>query len=173
MKKSRIILLIFFIAILFTMDMCKNSTPTEPDPEPTPESGTDVGNIAVDFTAKDQNGNNVSLYDYSGKVILVDMSADWCGPCRNEATHLEDLYDEYRSQGFQIITILTSGDPKEWANEYKLSFPVLDDNDEDIWGQYGEEYWPLNMILDRDMVIKYKMAGYDETTIKDLIERYL
>ena len=173
MKKSPLIPFICLIILLFTVEMCKDSSPTEPEPEPTPELGTKVGNRAIDFTAKDQNGNNVSLYDYSGKVILVNMSADWCGPCRNEASHLEDLYDEYKGRGFQIITVLTSGDPKEWADEYRLTFPVLDDNSQAIWGQYGEGYVPLNMILDRDMVIKYKTAGYDETTIRNLIERYL
>jgi peroxiredoxin len=153
--------------------MCKDSSPTEPEPEPIPELGIKVGNLAVDFTAKDQNGNNVSLSDYSGQVILVNMSADWCGPCRDEATHLEALYDEYKQSGFQIITVLTSGHPLEWAHDYQLSFPVLDDNSEDIWGQYGEGYVPLNMILDRNMVIKYKTAGYDEAEIRDLIVRYL
>jgi peroxiredoxin len=173
MKKNPLVFFILVFVLLFAMEMCKKSSPTEPEPEPTPELGTEVGNRAVDFTAKDQNGNNVSLYDYSGKVILVDFSANWCGPCRNEASHLEDLYDEYKERGFQIITILTSGDPKEWADDYKLSFPVLDDNNEAIWGQYGEGYVPLNMILDRDMVIKYKAAGYDETRIRSLIEGYL
>ncbi len=173
MKRDPLILSVLFFILLFAVEMCNKSSPTEPEPEPTPVLGTEVGNRAVDFTAKDQNGNNVSLYDYSGKVILVNMSADWCGPCRNESSHLEDLYNEYKDRGFQIITVLISGDPREWADEYQLTFPVLDDNGEVVWGQYGEGYVPLNLILDRDLVIKYKAAGYDETRIRDLIERYL
>jgi peroxiredoxin len=132
-----------------------------------------VGNQAVNFTAKDQDGNDVSLYDYSGKVIFVNMSADWCGPCRNEASHLENLYDEYKQRGFQIITVLTSGDPAVWAHDYQLSFPVLDDSGELIWDQYGEGYVPLNLVIDREKVIRYKEAGYDETEIKAVIENYL
>lgn len=153
--------------------MCDKGSPTQPEPEPTPELGTKVGNLAVDFTARDQNGNDVSLYDYSGKVILVDMSADWCGPCRNEASHLEALYYEYKQRGLRIITTLISGDPSEWAKEYGLSFPVLDDNSEAIWDQYGEGYVPLNILIDRAKVIRYKEAGYDEAAIKAVIERYL
>jgi peroxiredoxin len=173
MKKSPLIRFIFVIILLFTIEMCKNSSPTEPEPEPTPELGTNVGNLAVDFTAKDQNGNDVSLYNYSGKVILVNMSADLCGSCRNEASHLENLYDEYKQRGFQIITLLTSGDPVVWALDYQLSFPVLDDNSGAVWDLYGEGFVPLNIVIDRDKVIRYKETGYDEAAIKNVIENYL
>ncbi|MGB6865418.1 MAG: TlpA disulfide reductase family protein [Candidatus Aminicenantaceae bacterium] len=173
MKKDLLFLFVFIIILLFATEMCKDSSPTEPEPEPTPEQGTNIGNQAVNFTAKDQGGSNVSLYDYSGKVVLVNMSADWCGPCRNEATHLEALYDEYKQQGFQIITVLISGDPAVWGHDYQLTFPVLDDNSEAIWDQYGEGSVPLNLVIDREKVIRYKEAGYDEAAIKAVIEKYL
>lgn len=161
MKKSPFVLFAFIIILLFTIEMCKDSTPTEPEsePEPTPELGTKVGNLAVNFTVKDQNSKDVSLYDFSGKVILVNMSADWCGPCRNEATHLKAPYDEYKQRGFQIITVLTSDDPSVWAQEYQLTFQVLDYNNEAIWDQYGEGYVPLNLVLDRENVIRDKEAA--------------
>lgn len=173
MKKYSLILFVLVIILPFAMEVCKSNSPTETEPVLNLKLGTEVGNLAVDFTAKAQNDKDVSLYDYSGKVILVDFSADWCGPCREEATHLEDLYDEYKQRGFQIITVLISGPPKAWAHDYKLSFPVLDDNSEAIWEQYGAGYVPLNLVIDRDKVIKYKQAGYDEARIRALIERYL
>jgi len=45
--------------------------------EATISYGKNVGNIAVDFTAEDQNNSDVSLYDFSGQVILVNFAADW------------------------------------------------------------------------------------------------
>jgi peroxiredoxin len=137
------------------------------------KSGSKVGELAVDFTAKDQNNNDISLSDYSGKVVLFDFSADWCGPCRDEAKHLEALYNEYKDRGFQVITLLISGSPSAWANEYNLTFPVLNDNDETIWDVYGEGYVPLNIVVDRDRIIRYKKAGYNETEIRAIIEDYL
>lgn len=137
------------------------------------QGGSKVGDIAANFTAKDQNNNDVSLYDYSDKVVLFNFSADWCGPCREEATHLEALYSEYKDRGFQVITLLISGSPAVWASEYHLTFPVLDDNDQKIWDVYGEGYIPLNIVIDRDLTIRYKKAGYYESEIRAIIEDYL
>ena len=166
---------IFFaiIVFLFSTQTCKKSSPTEPETELPPTLGTKVGNKAIDFTAKDQNYNDISLYDFSGNVILVDFSADWCGPCQREAEHLEDLLNDYEQRGFQIITVLISGDPAMWAEDYGLTFPVLDDNDEAIWDQYGEGAVPLNLVLDRNNIIRYKAAGYDPAEIRRFIEKYL
>lgn len=135
--------------------------------------GSKPDEIAADFSAKNQSAQNVTLYEHFGKVILIDFSADWCGPCRDEAGSLERRFQDNKDKGFQIITILISGSPADWANEYKLTFPVLDDTSESLWNIYGEGYVPLNIVLDRNMTIRYKQAGYSESTIIDTIKKYL
>lgn len=176
--KAKQIISLMIILCLISLGACKKDVPTVPNqPETNPDQpetqGSNVGEKAINFTAKDQNNQDVSLYDYFGKVILFNLSADWCGPCREEATHLEALYNEYKSRGFQVITILISGSPSSWVQEYNLTFPVLDDNNETIWNIYGEGYVPLNIIVDRDGIIRYKETGYDESTIRSIIEKYL
>lgn len=172
--KTKHIASLMIILYLICSGACKEN-PYTPDLPTTPETPTkpQVNDNALDFTAKDQNNNDVSLFDYQGKVILFNFSADWCGPCRDEAPHLEVLYNEYKSRGFQVITLLISGSPSSWANQYSLTFPVLDDNNEAIWNIYGEGYIPLNIIVDRSCVIRYKKAGYNESEIRAIIEQYL
>jgi peroxiredoxin len=155
---------------LSLLPACKKGSPTTPTP---PSYGSKVGDTAADFSARDQNGQTVKLYQYYGKVILIDFSADWCVFCREEARHLENLFQDYKDQGFQILTVLTEGSPEAWAKQYNLTFPVLDDNSETLWKIYGEDAWPLNIVLDRKMVTRYKEAGYDEPAIISQIKKYL
>ncbi len=168
--------ILFFMVVLYLIclgacekDSSDQDLPTTPETPTTPQ----VGDNALDFTAKDQNNNDVSLSDYYGQVILINFSSDTCGPCRDEAPHLEVLYNEYKSRGFQVITLLIGGWPSSWASLWGLTFPVLDDNNRIIWNVYGEGYIPLNIIVDRNRVIRYKKAGYYESEIRAIIEQYL
>jgi peroxiredoxin len=176
--KSKHIISFLIIFCLISSGACKKGVPTSPDIPDTPTppqtpATLQVGDTAPDFTAKDQNDQDVSLYDFSGKVILFNFSADWCGPCQAEAPHLETLYNEYKDRGFQVITLLLSGPPYTWAQTYNLTFPVLDDTSESIWDGYGEGYIPLNIIVDRNNVIRYKKVGFYESEIRAIIEQYL
>lgn len=137
------------------------------------EYGEKEGDTAADFTAKDKDGQKVSLYDFFGRVVLVNFSADWCGPCREEAPKLEALYQKYKSKGLRIISLQISGSPADWVRDYSLTFPVLDDTLEKIWAIYGEGYIPLNIILDRNCTIRYKNAGFDESQVEATIQQHL
>lgn len=138
-----------------------------------PSYGSTTGQSAPDMGGKNQIGEETTLYDYFGQVVLINISADWCGSCREEAGHLEKLFQDYRDKGFYIIMLLTEGDPAAWASECNLTFPVLDDSSGGASGIYLEGWLPVNIILDRNMTIRYKEIDYDESAIIDTIKKYL
>src|SRR6185295_12016421 len=56
---------------------------------------------------KTAKGGTMSLSDYSGKVMLVNLWATWCGPCRNEIPELVKTHKEFGPKGFEIIGLST------------------------------------------------------------------
>ena len=145
--------------------------------------GVHIGEKAINFTLLDQNGNEVSLHDYEGKVILLDFSTMWCGPCKTEAAHAEELYQRYKDRGFIILTVLFqdySGnqisieDCKTWSETYGLTIPVLADINLQAWNQYDDEgYVPLNLVIDKNLIIRYKQTGFNPSAIEQMIETLL
>jgi len=163
-------------------------TPTQPPATPTvtptwPPEGNQVGNRGPNFTLNDRNETPHTLWNYEGDVILLDLSAMWCGPCQSEAKNAEALYQYYKDRGFIILSVLISdyqynkpdaADCASWADRFGLTFPVLYDPDRVAWNLYNTEgYIPLNVILDRNMVIRYTETGYNENAIKNMIESLL
>jgi len=139
----------------------------------TAPTGSDVNDIATNFTAKDQNNQDASLYDYHGKVILMDFAADWCGPCREKAETAEQFYQNYKDKGFMYILIVIEGDPVIWADTYGLTFPVLDDNNRSIYNIYSKISIPLPHVLDRNCTIRYKEEGWNKSEVEEEINKYL
>jgi peroxiredoxin len=146
-------------------------------------AGVGVGSVARDFTLIDQNGVTVSLSEFEGNVILLDFSTMWCRYCRQEAKDIARLYDAKKDQGLTVITVLsanaqdgpiTEDDCRQWAGLYRSAFPVLADTDRSVSRYYNRSGgWPLNLIIDRDMVIRYKVPGYSRFQIESGVAKLL
>ena len=74
-----------------------------------------IGAEAPDFTQKTPEGEDLSLSDLKGKVVLIDFWASWCGPCRKENPHVVKLYEKYKDQGFEILGVSLDKDKKRWV----------------------------------------------------------
>lgn len=82
---------------------------------------TAPGKEAADFTYPDVNGKEVSLSDFKGKVVLVDVWATWCGPCRGEIPHLKKLEEEMRGTDvvFIGVSVDEAKDKQKWLDFIK------------------------------------------------------
>lgn len=81
-------------------------------------AGFKKGSVAYNFTVEDMNGKKVSMADLKGKVILIDMWATWCGPCKVEIPHLKQLEKEFAGKNVEFVSISVDveKDKEKWKN---------------------------------------------------------
>ncbi len=80
------------------VETAKNAPPAALTSLPAAVSGAEL---------KALTGDPIKLSDYTGKVLVVNLWATWCGPCRLEIPELMKLYKEYRSQGLEVVGLST------------------------------------------------------------------
>ena len=87
------------------------------------------GEPAPGFTLASLDGGEVSLSDYRGHVVLLNIWATWCPPCIREMLALQSLYDKFGTQGLEIVAVSADqGNPdavRKFAEDLKLNFPIV------------------------------------------------
>ena len=118
---------------------------------------------APDFTFPGLDGKKVRLTDYKGKVVLLNIWATWCAPCVAEMPSMEKLYQELKSEGFEILaaSIDVSGAKVviPFIKKHRLSFPALTDTKGAIKNLYLTTGVPESFIIDKDGIIEERVIG--------------
>jgi len=118
---------------------------------------------APNFTLSALGGKMVSLTDYRGKVILLNIWATWCPPCVEEMPSMQKLYQELKDESFEIlaVSIDVSGAKAvlPFMKKHKLSFPALTDTKGAIKSLYQTTGVPESFIIDKDGIIVEKVIG--------------
>lgn len=149
-------------------------------------TGWGFDEIMPSFETIDQCGDPFDLYRYYGFVVLIDISAGWCVPCRALAEDIEAHYQSDRAKGFTVLYVMIDGDIQdegttdaflnEWVDQYGISFPVTREQ------ARGDVTTPLRtartmqdgipnlILLDRDMRIDMAQAGAPEPEFLNRIE---
>jgi len=103
-----------------------------------------------------------SLADYRGQWVLVNFWASWCIPCRDEAPALEEFQKAHGGQDFTVLGIDTrdlSGDGRQFAGKYELSYPQLHDGDGAMAHEYGTTGVPENFLVDPHGKVEWTTPG--------------
>ena len=121
------------------------------------------GGPAPNFTLPGLDGKMISLADFNGKVVLLNIWATWCPPCVEEMPSMEKLYQELKDEDFEIlaVSIDVSGAIAviPFMKKHKLSFPALTDTKGAIRSLYQTTGVPESFIIDKDGIIVEKVIG--------------
>ena len=115
----------------------------------------------LDLTLKDLTGKNVRLIEFKGKVIVLNLWATWCRPCREEIPDLIKLQARY-SNDVAVIGIVVQDKFGEkvrtFAQEFGIPYPILDGNDQHEFDKSFGPFWglPTSILIDRDGRIRKK-----------------
>ncbi len=137
-----------------------------------------IGKPALDFHGTDLKGEELSLKQYRGQVVLLDFWATWCGPCIAEMPKVKKTYEKYKDQKFQIIGISLdrSIEPLQaYIEKEKLGWIHYWDNSGKVGNMYKVRAIPSTFLIDGEGVIrKANLRGSAlETAVAELVKENL
>ena len=130
----------------------------------TGERAPDVGALTPEYTAVALAGDSVSLADHEGEVVLLNVWATWCIPCREEIPALQRLHEKYSEQGLRIVGVSVDarGDEqavKEFAESFGVTYDIWLDPGERVMSTFRVIGVPTSYLMDREGRVVWKDIG--------------
>lgn len=116
-----------------------------------------------EFGVRDVEGRVVRLDALRGQVVLVDVWATWCKPCRQSLPFYATLLERHRAQGFVVVAVSVDKSLdvlRAFVRERKLPFTILHDPEGKVPAAIGLEDMPTLVLLGRDGQAVMKHAGF-------------
>jgi len=165
-----------------TLGKSEPPPPVKPAPAPPAALASLPANIR-DAGLRTVNGQTVKLSDYAGKVVLVNLWATWCGPCRNEIPELVKLHKEFQSRGVEMVGLTNDGDPREtsesvksFVREFQVDYHIGWASSEvqiAFMQMTGRDAIPQSFIISRDGRILRKFVGFNPVSTPPQIRQAL
>lgn len=164
---------IFLVGAL-VLGACRTQSGNEP-------ARVEVGHPVPGYEALSLSGDSVSLAAQKGKVVLLNVWATWCHPCREEIPELQQLHQRYQARGLELIgvSVDAAGNDagiQEFAKEFRMTYPIWRDPDERISTQFLILGVPATFVVDRQGVLRWRKMGPvapGDTSLSNAIERSL
>lgn len=120
---------------------------------------------APDFTVTDRDGNAVRLSDFSGKPVILNFWASWCGPCKSEMPEFEEAYHRYGEEIAFLLVNVTDGSSEtvtsatSYIDGQGYTFPIYFDTTLEASILYGASAIPLTYFIDANGNLVARAAG--------------
>jgi len=140
--------------------------------------------VVLDTELKAMNGRPIKLSDYAGKVLVVNLWATWCGPCRMEIPELVKFHNEFRAKGLEVVGLSTENPEasaagvRRFVQEFKMDYPVGWATPEvAIALMQGRDAIPQSFVISRNGHILKRFIGFSPAAtpqqLRDAIEEAL
>ncbi|MEJ2501898.1 MAG: TlpA disulfide reductase family protein [Gemmatimonadota bacterium] len=133
---------------------------------------------APPFAVATLDGDTLSLADLQGQVVLVNFWATWCPPCRLEMPGFQDVWDDYRNEGFVIVGLSVDrgvrDDVVRWVRQRGITYPIAFAPGAVVRAYGGARVLPPSVLIDRDGRIVHRVEGfYAEPALRAAVRRLL
>lgn len=122
----------------------------------------EVDQPAPELTLRDLEGNQVSLSDFRGEVVLLNNWATWCPPCKEEMPVFNEYYNKYKDQGFEVVAV-EAGDPeaqvRAFVEKNELDFTILLDPENQSLITFQNQSLPNSFVIDRRGHLRLAWTG--------------
>ena len=123
-----------------------------------------VGAPAPTYRAVSLEGDSVSLAQHRGKVVLFNVWATWCHPCRDEIPELRELHARYQARGLELIGVSVDADGSDdvirsFMRDFEMAYPVWRDPGERVSTQFLVVGVPATFLIDRDGILRWRKTG--------------
>ncbi len=141
----------------------------------------EVGLPVPAYATVSLEGDSVSLEQQRGKVVLLNIWATWCHPCRDEIPELRAIHRRYRNRGLELIGVSVDTDGTDatirtFMKDFQMTFPIWRDPDERISTQFLAVGVPATFLIDEEGILRWRKTGPiapNDTSLTSAIERAL
>jgi len=163
-----------------TPNVTTTKTTTSTNPSAPPPAFVAVPPALRETSLKTLDGESVKLSDFSDKVVVVNIWATWCGPCRLEMPELVKMSNEYKSRGLVVLGLATTyneqNDPqrvKDYVKNQNVPYKIIWD-DGTLAGPLveavqGRSVIPQSFVISRDGKIVKHFTGFNQAQTPQLM----
>lgn len=118
---------------------------------------------------------SIKLSSFKGKVVLIDVWATWCGPCRETMPLIQQIYNDKREKGLEVVAVSGEAAPtvEKYLKENQFTYPFYIDLDNSVNNSFGVAQLPTSIVIDRDGNIVFRGHPADEEKLRAAIDAAL